>query len=142
MAESKTTRTDADVDTFLAGVADDTRRTDAHELVDLMRDVTGVEPAMWGSSIVGFGSCRTVTAAGRAGTWPRIGFSPRARNLAIYVMDHPDEYGALLDQLGKHSTGKACLYVTRLDDVDEAVLREIVAGSWAASRAAHADAVD
>ena len=129
MAELKTQRTEDSVQAFLDGVPDEKKRADSQALLELMRDVTGEEPAMWGPSIVGFGSYRYKYASGREGEWPLVGFSPRKRNLTLYIMSGFDEYDALLDDLGKYKTGKACLYINRLEDVDPAVLRELISQS-------------
>lgn len=126
MAELKTTRTGASVEDFLAGVSEEQRRTDAQALCALMTEVTGMAPAMWGTSIVGFGSYEYQYGSGRRGQWPAVGFSPRKQNLTIYVSAGFDRYDALLGRLGKHSTGKSCLYVKRLSDVDETVLRQLI----------------
>src|SRR5690606_5243852 len=124
-------------DSFIAGIAEN-RRADAHALLELMRDATGVTPAMWGPSIIGFGACVTDNGA----TWMRLGFSPRAKQTSIYILTKPEDWDARLEQLGPHSMGKGCLYVKRLDDVDLDVLRELVVAGWAASQAAHVDASD
>ncbi len=126
MAELKTKENDASVENFLDSVADQTRREDSFSLLGLMRDVTGEEAKMWGSSIVGFGSYHYVYQSGREGDWMLTGFSPRKRNLAIYIMPGFSEYGPLLENLGKHKTGKSCLYVNKLADIDIDVLRELV----------------
>jgi hypothetical protein len=131
MSAPKTTRTTASVTDFLAGVTDPERRTDAQAVCEVMREVTGHEPAMWGTSIVGFGTYRLASASGRGADWPAISFSPRAQHLVIYVSSGFPEYAALLSQLGKHSTGKACLYIRRLSDVDTAVLGRIVKSGFA-----------
>ncbi|HLT11212.1 MAG TPA: DUF1801 domain-containing protein [Micromonosporaceae bacterium] len=130
MAELKTTRTTASVADFLASVPDEQRRADATAVCDLMREVTGAEPEMWGTSIVGFGSYRYRYATGREGDWPAIGLSPRKQNLTIYISEGFDTYGELLGRLGKHTTGKSCLYIRRLSDVDLDVLRELVAAGF------------
>jgi hypothetical protein len=126
VAEPKTKKTNASVEDFLNGVADERKRQDCFVLVDLMREVTGSEPSMWGDSIVGFGGYRITNSTRKEYEWPVTGFSPRKQNLTLYIMSGFDQYDALLDRLGKHSTGKACLYVKRLSDVDMAVLRELV----------------
>ena len=92
----------------------------------MMQEVTGVEAKMWGDSIVGFGSYHYKYASGREADWPLVGFSPRKQNLTLYIMSGFEQYDELLQRLGKHSTGKACLYVKRLADVDLAVLQELV----------------
>ena len=126
MAEPKTKKNDASVENFLNSVANQTRREDSLALLGLMRDVTGEEAKMWGSSIVGFGSYHYVYQSGREGDWMLTGFSPRKQNLAIYIMAGFSDYGPLLEKLGKHRTGKSCLYVNKLADVDINVLHELV----------------
>jgi hypothetical protein len=126
MPELKTQKTDASVEEFLDSVEHEKRRTDGRVLLQLMRDVTGEEPSMWGPSIVGFGSYTYKYASGREGEWPVVGFSPRKRNLTVYVMDGFDGYTELLADLGKHRTGKSCLYINKLEDVDMDVLKELV----------------
>ncbi len=126
MAEPKTKKNDASVENFLNSVANQTRREDSLALLGLMRDVTGEEAKMWGSSIVGFGSYHYVYQSGREGDWMLTGFSPRKQNLAIYIMAGFSDYGSLLEKLGKHKTGKSCLYVNKLADVDINVLHELV----------------
>ena len=130
MAALKTTRTDADVPAFLAAIADVDQRADAVALCDLMHDVTGEQPALWGDAMVGFGSYRYRYASGHTGEWFAVGFSPRKRNLTLYFMDGFGDYEALLAELGPHSTSKSCLYVKRLDDLDRDVLRQMVAASY------------
>jgi hypothetical protein len=126
MAELKTQKTDASVTEFLESVANERRRQDGFAIFELMREVTGEEPAMWGSSIVGFGSYRYTYASGREGEWPLVGFSPRKQNLTLYIMDGFDAYDSLLGELGKYRTGKACLYINKLEDVDQETLRKLV----------------
>ena len=127
----KTQPHDGDVDAFLATVDDARRRTDAEAVLALMRDVTGVEPVMWGGSIVGFGTQRYTTADGREHDYFAVGFSPRKAALTLYGLTYYESNQDLLDRLGPHRTGKGCLYVTRLDRVDATVLRELVERSWA-----------
>jgi hypothetical protein len=131
MAEPKTVQTDASVDAFLANV-DEPRRTDATALCALMTRVTGTEPTMWGSSIVGFGTYHYVYATGREGDWPPVGFSPRKANLTVYLADRAEKHADLLAKLGPHTTGKGCLYIKRLSDVDTAVLENLVRASFTA----------
>lgn len=129
MAELKTRRHDGDVDAFLAGIDNENRRNDARRLRALMAEVSGDDGAMWGDSIVGFGTYHYRYASGREGDWFQVGFSPRKRNLVIYLMEDFKGRDALLDRLGQHSTGTACLYVNRLSDVDLEVLRGLVEAS-------------
>ncbi len=134
MADNKTQQTAASVDEFLASVEDETRREDARTLLELMREVTGEEAVMWGPSIVGFGHQQMVYDRGREVDWFHVGFSPRKQSLTLYIMDGFDEYEGLLSRLGKHSTGKSCLYVKRLDDVDTEVLTDLIGKSVAQVR--------
>jgi hypothetical protein len=142
MAELKTQRNDGDVAAFVAGIADERRREDAATLVGLMGRVTGRAPEMWGTAIVGFGERSYRYASGRSGTWFTIGFSPRKANTTVYTyggFDEP-ETAALLERLGPHSTGKGCLYVKRLADVDAGVLESLL--RRAVARADEAEAGD
>ena len=123
-----------DVDAFLATVENPRRRADAGRVLDLMREVTGEPPKMWGSSIVGFGSYRYRYASGRDGSSLVVGFAPRKQNLVLYIMPGFSSHAALLSGLGKFRTGKSCLYVNRLDDVDLSVLEELVRESVAEMR--------
>ena len=129
MAELKTRETDADVDAFLDTVEPETKRAEAREIVAMLQEATGEPPRMWGKSIVGFGHYHYVYASGREGDWMRIGFSPRKARHVLYLIDGYDEREALLDRLGKHKLGKSCLYINKLDDIDRAVLRELVDAS-------------
>lgn len=126
MAELKTQPHEGSVEAFLNGVEDDGKREDAFALLKLMEEVTGEAATMWGDSIVGFGSYHYRYASGREGDWFLTGFSPRKRNLTLYIMAGFDRYDALLEKLGKFKTGKSCLYLKRLADVDLDVLRELV----------------
>lgn len=134
MAELKTKQTAASVPRFIAGVADVTMRKDCATLVKLMRRVTGASAAMWGTSIVGFGSYDYTYATGRTGTWPLVGFSPRRQNLTIYIMAGFARHAALMKKLGRWKGGKSCLYLRSLADVDLAVLEELVSESVAHMR--------
>lgn len=125
MADMKTKPTGDDVQAFLDAVADPQRREDCHALRALMERVTGAEPRMWGPSIVGFGSYHYVYESGREGDWFLTGFSPRKGDLTLYIMAGFDRYDALMARLGKHKTGKSCLYVKRLSDLDMDVLEEL-----------------
>ena len=129
MAENKTVKTGASVDEFMAAVENKRRKEDGLVLLDMMRDVTGLEPEMWGPSIIGFGSYHYRYESGREGDMPLIGFSPRKSNLSLYIMSGFDEYDDLLGKLGKHRKGASCLYINKLADVDVGVLRELVAQS-------------
>lgn len=126
MKENKTRPTGASVKDFLNSVEHPQRRTDGLALLKIMSEVTGEAPSMWGSSIVGFGSYHYKYESGREGDMPKIGFSPRKQNLTIYIMLGFDQYNELLKRLGRHKLGKSCLYINKLEDVDEKVLREII----------------
>jgi hypothetical protein len=129
-ATRKTQATDADVASFLAGVMDDRRRDDALRLLDLMRGATGHAPVLWGSSIIGFGDQPYTTADGKEHQWFAVGFSPRKAALTLYGLTFYGSNGDLLERLGPHSTGKGCLYLKRLDDVDHPVLIEMIVRAW------------
>ena len=111
MAENKTKPTIASVAEFIAAINDQTKRADAKALVKLMQSVTGEKPKMWGPSIIGFGSLHYVYDTGREGDMPLIGFSPRKTATVLYIMSGLSDSGALLARLGKHKTGKGCLYI-------------------------------
>ena len=134
MTQRKTVQTHGNVDAFLSTVENPRRRADARRLLELMREVTGEPPKMWGPSIVGFGSYRYRYASGREGSSLVVGFAPRKQNLVLYIMPGFSSYAALLSKLGKFRTGKSCLYVNRLDDVDLSVLQELVRESVAEMR--------
>ena len=122
-----TRRTEASVAGFLAAVPDEQRRQDARRLCAMMREITGEPPTMWGTSIIGFGTYHYRYASGHEGDAPLASFSPRRQHLAIYLVgEFGDRYQPLLARLGPHQTGKGCLYLKRLDDVDHDVLRELV----------------
>ena len=126
MAQLKTQPTDHNVVDFLNGVENAKRREDSFEVLALMREITGEEPLMWGSSIIGFGCYQYKYASGHAGEWFVTGFSPRKQALTLYIMSGFSEYDELLSRLGKHTTGKACLYIKKIEDVDMNVLRELI----------------
>ena len=135
MAKLKTTPTDASVDAYIDAVEDAQKREDCRAVAAMMTEATGAPARMWGSSIVGFGSYHYRYASGREGDFMETGFAARKRALTLYVMAGFSEYGDLLAKLGKHKTGKSCLYVKRLADVDQDVLREMVERSVAWIRA-------
>lgn len=138
MAEAKTQMTNGSVAAFLASVEPPARRAEAEVLDALFRRVTGQTPRMWGESIVGYGEYRTTYASGRAVHWMRAGFSPRKAKHSLYLMGgYCDDSAAparaaALARLGKHGTGKSCLYVNKLADIDLGVLEEIIAADWQA----------
>jgi hypothetical protein len=127
MAELKTQKTAASVAQFLNAIEDDGQRKDSKELTKVMRSITGEKPRMWGPSIVGFGDLHYRSKSGREGDWFKVGFSPRKQNLTLYLpLIDVTGYEALLGRLGKHSTGKSCLYVKKLEDVDQRVLEQLI----------------
>jgi hypothetical protein len=128
-AELKTKVNDESVEGFLNSVADEQKREDCFEILELMQQVTKETPKMWGSSIVGFGSYHYKGASGREGDWMLTGFSPRKQNLTLYIMGGFDSHQDLLKKLGKYKTSVGCLYIKKLDDVDREVLKELVAKS-------------
>lgn len=134
MAEMKTKQTEVSVSAFLDAVENEQRRADCRVVADMMRAVTGEDPKLWGPSIVGFGSYHYKYASGREGDWFVTGFSPRKQDLTLYIMAGFDRYDELMAKLGKYRTGKSCLYLKRLSDVDLGVLRELVTASVEAMR--------
>ena len=128
-AELKTKETDASVPKFLNSISDEQQRADALKIVETMRRITGEQPRMWGPSIVGFGSERLKYASGRELDWMKVGFSPRKANLTLYGLIGSAKQAKLLEKLGEHTTGKGCLYIKRLSDVDENVLEKLVSGA-------------
>lgn len=115
---------------FLQGVENEQRRKDALELLQLMSDVTGEQPKMWGSSIVGFGEYHYKYDSGREGDFMKVGFSPRKQNSTLYIMPGFERYDDLMARLGKYKTGKSCLYIKTLKDVDRGVLSELIEASY------------
>ena len=137
MSDLKTKPTAASVSAFINAIDDERKREDARAVAAMMAEITDAPPKMWGSSIVGFGSYHYRYASGREGDFMETGFSPRKRALTLYIMAGFSDYEGLLARLGKFSTGKSCLYIKRLADVDETVLRELVERSVAYIRDKH-----
>jgi hypothetical protein len=131
MAENKTRPTSGNVRAFLDGIENDRRRRDAKTVAKIMKRVTGQPPKMWGPSIVGYGSYHYVYESGREGDYLTAGFSPRKQALTVYIMSGFSKHDALMKKLGKHTTGKSCLYIKNLDDVDLKVLEELIERSVA-----------
>jgi hypothetical protein len=130
MAELKTKENNASVEKFLHAVKDEEKRRDCFEILKMMKQATKAEPKMWGSSIIGFGTYRLKYPSGRELDWMMIGFSPRKQNITLYGLGiSSKKQESLLKKLGKHSTGKGCLYIKKLKDVDTKVLKELVNGS-------------
>jgi hypothetical protein len=128
-ADVKTKVNDASVTDFLNSVADEQKRKDSFEILNLMQRVSNEDAKMWGPSIVGFGSYHYKGASGREGDWMLIGFSPRKQNITLYIMPGVEQYPALMQKLGKHTTGKSCVYIKKLSDVNIDVLKELMAES-------------
>ncbi len=129
MAELKTKKTGANVSAYLNAIADRQKREDCKAVAKMMRAATGNQAKMWGTSIVGYGSYDYKYASGREGTWPICGFSPRAQNISIYIMPGFSRFRKLMNKLGKYKTGKSCLYIKQLGDVDQEVLQELIDSS-------------
>jgi len=127
---NKTTATDGDVGAFVESIADEQRRRDARLLVDLMREVTGQPPVMWGASIIGFGARHYRYPSGRERDVAAIGFAPRKAQTVLYLTGGLGEFEDLLARLGPHATGKGCLYLKRVDQADQPALRDIVNRSY------------
>jgi hypothetical protein len=127
MAELKTKQTEQDVIEFINSFADtEQKKNDSFELINLMKDLTGCEPKMWGPSIIGFGSYHYKSErSSQEGDWPLIGFSPRKAAISLYVYTGAKEHEHLLEGLGKFKMGKACIYVKKLSDIDQVVLRKL-----------------
>lgn len=130
MAELKTQRTTSSVDELIAAIADDARREDCMALLALMKKATGQEPAVWSSGAVGFGTYPYKSSSGQEGNWFPVGFASRKAAITVYLGISLEEAEGLLARLGKHTTGKGCIYIKRLEDVDVAVLAELVADSY------------
>ena len=131
MAELKTKPTERSVEEFLNSLPEENRRKECLAILKLMKDVTKKKPKMWGPSIVGFGEYHYHYESGREGDWFLTGFSPRKQNLTLYIMAGFAEYADLMKKLGKHKTGKSCLYINKLGDIDLPVLKELIALSVA-----------
>ena len=137
MAQNKTQRNDGDVLAYLESVANKRRREDSLVMLKLMEEATGEPAAMWGTSIVGFGSYHYRYESGREGDMMLTGFAPRKQALTLYIMGGHERYDELMARLGKHRTGSSCVYINKLADVDLDVLRELVADSVAYMRSAN-----
>lgn len=124
--ENKTKPNILNVDEYLDTITDDLKKSDSLKLVEIMKSVSGLEPVMWGASIVGFGTYHYKYASGREGDWFLIGFSPRKNNFSIYVKSYVENYEEELLKIGKHKTGKGCIYVKKLSDIDIEVLKDIL----------------
>ena len=131
LQEGRMGRSNQTVTGYLAMVKSEKRRRDAKAVMKIMREVTGKRAVLWGSSIIGYDTYHYKYESGREGDMPMVGLSPRAQNLVVYIMPGFSNYDGLMSKLGKHKTGKSCLYINKLEDVDQAVLRKLIAQSYA-----------
>lgn len=139
MAELKTKATELDPREFLETVDSDEKRQDCFWLLEQMEELSGAPAKMWGESMIGFGTYHYVYDSGREGDWFEVGFAPRKQNLVVYIMPGFIEYDDLLSQLGKYKTGKSCLYIKKLSDVNREVLRDLIDQSLKAMREKYGD---
>lgn len=129
MTELKTKLNNASIEKFLNSVSDEKKRKDCFTILELMKKITKSEPKMWGSSIVGFGTYHYKSESGREGDWFLTGFSPRKQNLTLYIMYGFSKHDELMKKLGKHKTGKSCLYINSLEDINLNLLKDLIAQS-------------
>jgi hypothetical protein len=137
MTKNKTTETTKSVTAFIHAVKDETKRNDSFQIIDLITKQTGLEPKLWGPSIVGFGSYHYHYESGREGDAPLIGFSPRSTAIVFYLSSHFEKRDELLQSLGKHKTGGGCIYIKRLKDINAAVLKKMISKSVKQTRSLH-----
>jgi hypothetical protein len=128
-AAAKTVETEASVSDFINTIPDDQKKMDSLKIIDLMKKVSGYEPKMWGPAIVGFGSYHYKYDSGHEGDAPLVSFSPRKSAISLYLSIAFEKRGELLKKLGKHKTAKACIYINKLSDIDEGVLKTMIANS-------------
>lgn len=129
MAELKTKQNDASVDAFIASIEHEKRQKDTEAVCQLMSEITGWPARMWGKSIIGFGAYEYKYDSGHSGRWAMVGLSPRKTSLTIYIMPGFEPFPELMEKLGKYKTGKSCLYVNKLEDIDVEVLKDLVVQS-------------
>ena len=129
MAELKTKENSQSVKAFLNKVENENKRNDSFRIAEIMEEITGAKPKMWGDSIVGFGKYHYKYASGREGDWFQVGFSPRKQNLVLYITPCFENSDEVIAKLGKIKSGKACFYLKRLSDVDETALRDFIKAS-------------
>ena len=136
MSELKTQVSNVDVSAFIDAVQDEQKKKDSSALLGLFTRITGEQPKMWGSSIIGFGSYHYKSErSSQEGDWPLTGFSPRKQNLTIYFMNGFNTYADLLQELGKHKTSKGCLYINKLSDIELSVLEDLIKDSYLSMQA-------
>ena len=126
MSDLKTKQNENSVDDFIKKIEDPKKLKESKQILKILKDISKKTPRMWGDSIIGFGKYHYKYASGREGDWMRIAFSPRKQNLTLYIMDGFDNYGEILEKLGKFKTGKSCLYIKKLQDIDIKILKELV----------------
>ena len=126
MTALKTTQNEDSVDEFLKSIEDPEKQKTSLQILDIIKEISGKEPKMWGDSIIGFGKYHYKYATGREGDWMRIAFSPRKQNFSIYIMDGFDNHSELMEKLGKYKTGRSCLYIKKLQDIDINILKELM----------------
>ncbi|MDR9418020.1 DUF1801 domain-containing protein [Gracilimonas sp.] len=129
MADLKTKKNNASVESYLNNIDDPQRAKDCRKIYQMMKEVTGEEGNMWGDSIMGFGSYHYKYESGREGDWFLAGFSNRKNSISVYIMSGFSDYDSLLSELGKHKTGKSCLYINKLDDINEDILYQLIESS-------------
>lgn len=129
MSELKTRPNKASVEKFLDTIENEKKRKDSYRILELMKDITGEKPTMWGHSIIGFGTYHYKYPSGTEGNWMLTGFSPRKQALTLYIMSGFKKYDDLLSRLGNYKTGKSCLYIKKLEDIDEKVLKKMIKSS-------------
>ena len=126
MSDLKTKRNKGSVTGFLESVKNKKRREDSYVILEIMKKITGEEPEMWGTSIIGFGTYHYKYKSGREGDWFLCGFSPRVQSLTLYIMTGFSKYDELLSRIGKYKTGKACLYINKIEDIDLKILKQLI----------------
>ena len=127
--ENKTQPTPVEVSSYIASIENEEQRTDCKQLLELMQEVTGLSPQMWGKDIVGLGQYHYKGKSGREGEWFKTGFAPRKNNLSLYFIGGFDKHDKILDKLGKHKLGKGCLYVKNLESVNKEALKELISAN-------------
>ena len=131
MVELKTKKNESSVEDFLNRVESEKKRADSFRILEMMKQITGLEPKMWGDSLIGFGTSKYRYASGEEGEWFKVGFSPRKQNLSLYLWGmyfhlESEDYKDLMNRLGKHKVGKSCVYINKLEDVDWDVLQDLI----------------
>jgi len=139
LSELKTKVNDASVQKFLEGVDNESKRKDCEEILTMMQEATGCEPKMWGASMIGFGSYHYKYDSGREGDFMLVGFAPRKSNISVYIIPGFSDYESELEKLGKHKTGKSCLYINKLEEVDKNVLQHLISDSVVRMRKKYPD---